>query len=113
MNRLIVELQNRRTQVLTKFRSDDRRVKEVDQQLRNTRAALDKASKETATEQSTDLNPLRQSLETELARGRVDQAGAAGRREMLAGQVKQYEAQLSRLAGITSEYEDLARQKKQ
>jgi uncharacterized protein involved in exopolysaccharide biosynthesis len=113
MNTLIVELQNRRTQLLTKFRSDDRLVKEVDQQLRNTRAALDKASKETATEQSTDLNPLRQSLETELARGRVDQAGAAGRREMLAGQVKQYEAQLSRLEGITAEYEDLARQKKE
>ena len=113
MNTLIVELQNRRTQLLTKFRSDDRLVKEVDQQLRNTRGALDKASKETATEQSTDLNPLRQSLETELARGRVDQAGAAGRREMLAGQVKQYEAQLSRLEGITAEYEDLARQKKE
>jgi len=113
MNTLIVELQNRRTQLLTKFRSDDRLVKEVDQQLKNTRAALDKASKETATEQSTDLNPLRQSLETELARGRVDQAGATGRREMLAEQVKQYEAQLSRLEGITAEFEDLTRQKKE
>jgi uncharacterized protein involved in exopolysaccharide biosynthesis len=113
MNTLIVELQNRRTQLLTKFRSDDRLVKEVDQQLKNTRAALDKASKETATEQSTDLNPLRQSLEAELARGRVDQAGAIGRREMLAGHVKLYEAQLSRLEGITAEYEDLARQKKE
>ena len=113
LNTLIVELQNKRTQLLTKFRSDDRLVKEVDQQLRNTRTALDKASKETATEQSTDLNPLRQTLEAELARGRVDQAGAAGRREMLAGQVKDYETQLSRLEGITAEYEDLARQKKE
>ena len=113
LNTLIVELQNRRTQLLTKFRSDDRMVKEVDQQLKNTRVALDKASKETATEQSTDLNPLRQTLEAELARGRVDQAGAAGRHEMLVGQVKQYEAQLSRLEGITAEYEDLSRQKKE
>ncbi len=113
LNTLIVELQNKRTQLLTKFRSDDRLVREVDQQLKNTRAALDKASQETATEQSTDLNPLRQTLEAELARGKVDQAGAAGRREMLAGQVKDYEAQLSRLEGITAEYEDLARQKKE
>lgn len=110
LNTLIVELQNRRTQLLTKFRADDRLVKEVDQQLRNTRAALDKASKETATEQSTDLNPLRQALETELARGRVDQAGASGRHEMLVGQVKQYEVQLSRLEGITAEYGALNRQ---
>ena len=113
LNTLIVELQNRRTQLLTKFRADDRLVKEVDQQLKNTRVALDKASKETATEQSTDLNPLRQTLEAELSRDKVDQAGAAGRHEMLVGQVKDYETQLSRLEGITAEYEDLSRQKKE
>ena len=113
LNTLIVELQNKRTQLLTKFRADDRLVKEVDQQLKNTRVALDKASKETATEQSTDLNPLRQTLEVELSRDKVDQAGAAGRHEMLVGQVKDYETQLSRLEGITAEYEDLSRQKKE
>jgi uncharacterized protein involved in exopolysaccharide biosynthesis len=113
LNTLIVELQNRRTQLLTKFRPEDRLVKEVDQQIKTTRAALEKASKETATEQSTDLNPLRQTLEAELARGRVDQAGATGRHEMLAGQVQQYEAQLSRLEGITAEYENLNRKVKE
>ena len=113
LNTMIVELQNRRTQLLTKFRPDDRLVREVDQQIKTTRAALEKASKETATEQSTDLNPLRQTLETELARGRVDQAGAEGRYEMLAGQVGHYEDQLSRLEGITGEYEDLNRKVKQ
>jgi uncharacterized protein involved in exopolysaccharide biosynthesis len=110
---MIVELQNKRTQLLTKFRADDRLVREVDQQIRTTRAALDKATGETATEQSTDLNPLRQTLETEQARARVDQAGAQGRLEMLAGQVAQYENQLSRLEGITGEYEELNRKVKQ
>ncbi|HEX9628527.1 MAG TPA: hypothetical protein VF961_00790, partial [Pyrinomonadaceae bacterium] len=103
----------KRTQLLTKFRADDRLVREVDQQIRTTRAALDKATGETATEQSTDLNPLRQTLETEQARARVDQAGAQGRQEMLAAQVAQYENQLSRLEGITGEYEDLNRKVKQ
>jgi uncharacterized protein involved in exopolysaccharide biosynthesis len=113
LNTLIVELQNRRTQLLTKFRPDDRLVKEVDQQIRTTRAALERATNETATEQSTGLNPLRQSLETELARGRVDLAGAEGRHEMLLGQVAQYEAQLSRLESSTAPYEDLNRKVKQ
>jgi uncharacterized protein involved in exopolysaccharide biosynthesis len=110
---MIVELQNRRTQLLTKFRPDDRLVREVDQQIKTTRAALEKAAKETSTEQSTDLNPLRQTLETELARALVDQAGAEGRHEMLAGQVVQYETQLSHLEGITGEYEDLNRKVQQ
>jgi uncharacterized protein involved in exopolysaccharide biosynthesis len=113
LNTMIVELQNKRTQLLTKFRADDRLVREVDQQIKTTRAALDKATGETATEQSTDLNPLRQTLETEQARARVDQAGAEGRQEMLAAQVDQYENQLSRLEGITGEYEDLNRKVKQ
>ena len=113
LNTMIVELQNKRTQLLTKFRADDRLVREVDQQIRTTRAALDKATGETATEQSTDLNPLRQTLETEQARARVDQAGAEGRLEMLAAQVAQYENQLSRLEGITGEYEELNRNVKQ
>jgi uncharacterized protein involved in exopolysaccharide biosynthesis len=113
LNTLIVELQNRRTQLLTKFRPDDRLVREVEQQIKDTRIALEKASQETATEQSTGPNPLRQTLESELARGRVDQAGALGRREMLAGQVQQYEVQLSRLEGITAQYEDLNRKVKQ
>ncbi len=113
LNTMIVELQNRRTQLLTKFRPDDRLVKEVDQQIATTRAALHKAVRETSVEQSTDLNPLRQTLETELARARVDHAGAKGRHQTLVGQVAQYEAQLSRLEGITAEYEDLARKVKQ
>jgi len=113
LNTMIVELQNRRTQLLTKFRPEDRLVREVDQQIKTTRAAMDKASSETITEQSTDLNPLRQTLETERARARVDQAGAQGRQEMLVGQVAQYESQLSRLEGITAEYEDLNRKVKQ
>lgn len=110
---MMVELQNKRTQLLTKFRADDRLVKEVDQQIRTTRAAMEKASRETATEQSTDLNPLRQTLETELARARVDQAGALGRLEMVSKQVGEYEGQLSRLEGITAEYENLNRKVKE
>ncbi len=113
LNTMIVELQNRRTQLLTKFRPEDRLVKEADQQISTTRAALEKARGETVTEQSTDLNPLRQTLETERARARVDQAGALGRQEMLASQVSQYESQLSRLEGITAQYEDLNRKVKQ
>jgi uncharacterized protein involved in exopolysaccharide biosynthesis len=113
LNTMIVELQNRRTQLLTKFRPDDRLVKEIDQQIATTRAALQKAVRETAVEQSTDLNPLRQALESELARARVDHAGTKGRLQMLVGQVQQYETQLSKLEGITAEYEDFARKVKQ
>ncbi|MCU1268087.1 MAG: lipopolysaccharide biosynthesis protein [Acidobacteria bacterium] len=113
LNTMLVELQNRRTQLLSKFRSDDRLVRELDREISTTRAALEKASKQTATEQSTDLNPLRQTTDAELARVRVDQAGAQARHWILAGQLRDYEVQLSRLEGSTSEFQDLTRRVKE
>lgn len=113
LNTMLVELQNRRTQLLSKFRSDDRLVRELDKEISTTRAALEKAATQTATEQSTDLNPLRQVLDTELARARIDQAGAQARQSILAGQLRDYEVQLSRLEGSTSEFQDLTRRVKE
>ena len=113
LNTMIVELRNRRTQLLTKFQPTDRVVKEVDDQIRTTTEALQKASKTTASEEATDVNPLRQSLEAELARAKVDQAGRIALRKNLSEQVVLHEAQLTRLAGATAIHDDLARQVKQ
>jgi uncharacterized protein involved in exopolysaccharide biosynthesis len=113
LNTMIVELQNRRTQLLTKFRPEDRLVREVDEQIRTTREALVRAEQKTAVEENTDLNPLRQILETELSRARLDQAGARARRETLAGQLQQYEGALKKLEGDTATHNDLQRQVKE
>jgi len=60
LNTMMVELQTRRTQLLTKFKPDDRLVREVDEQIRITREALEKAERKSAVEEATGLNPLRQ-----------------------------------------------------
>src|SRR5260370_8288885 len=98
---MIVELQNRRTQLLTKFRPDDRSVREVDEQIRTTREALVKAEQKTAVEEATDLNPLRTSLETELSRAKLDQTGAQARRETLTVQLQHNHASLKKLQSDT------------
>ena len=113
LNTMIVELQNRRTQLLTKFRPDDRLVRELDDQIRNTREALTRAEGKTAVEEATDLNPLRQMLETELSRARLDQTGARARHDTLSGQLQQYEAALKKLESDTGKHDDLKREVKQ
>ena len=113
LNTMIVELQNKRTQLLTKYRPDDRLVREVDAQIKTTQEALSKAEGKTSIEEATDLNPLRQTLETELSRARLDQAGAKARRDTLAGQLQQYDAALKKLEGDTTRHDDLQRQKKE
>src|SRR5882672_2049483 len=113
LNTMMVELQNRRTQLLTKFRPDDRLVREVDEQIRTTKAALAKAESQTSTEQATDLNPLRQTLEGEYSRARLEQTGAQARRDTLAAQLRDYEGELRKLEGDTTRHDDLQRQKKE
>ena len=63
LNTLLTELQNKRTELLTKFRADDRMVKQVDQQLIDTRKALESAASLSATEEASDVNPIRQVTE--------------------------------------------------
>jgi uncharacterized protein involved in exopolysaccharide biosynthesis len=113
LNTMLVELQNRRTQLLTKFRPEDRLVREVDDQIRTTRAALTKAEGQTSVEQATDLNPVRQNLETEFSRARLEQTGAQARRDTLAGQLRDYESSLKKLEGDTVKHNDLQRQVKE
>ena len=113
LNTMMVELQNRRTQLLTKFRPDDRLVREVDEQIRTTKAALAKAESQTSTEQATDLNPLRQTLESEYSRARLEQIGAQARRDTLTAQLRDYQAALQKLEGDTTRHDDLQREKKE
>ncbi len=113
LNTMLVELKNRRIQLLAKFQPEDRIVREVDDQIRETSGALQKATGSTALEQASDINPLRQPLETELANVKVDQSGNVALRKNLSEQVQQYQGKLTDLAGATAIHNDLSRQVKQ
>jgi polysaccharide biosynthesis protein PslE len=112
LSTMLVELRNRRTQLLTKFQPTDRLVIEVEKQIKDTSAALDNATRMTSIEQSSDLNPLRQTLEAEMSRARLEQVGQQARRDDLAKQVAQYQAVLNRLEQATNAHGDLERQVK-
>lgn len=113
LNTMLVEFRNRRIQLLTKFQPTDRVVKEVDEQIATTTEALERAVKSTSSEEATDVNPLRMSLEADLAKAQIEQAGRLALKNNLTKQSQIYQEQLSRLAGATAIHDDLARQVKQ
>ena len=113
LNTMLVELRNKRIQLIAKYQPEDRVVREVDDQIRETSEALQKATKSTAVEQASDINPLRQPLETELANVKVDQAGNVALRTNLQEQVQQYQAKITGLAGSTALHNELSRHVKQ
>jgi len=110
LNTMLAELQNRRTELLTKFRPDDRMVQQTDQQILDTKAAMDRASKLTATEEATDVNPLRQSLEAELAKAQTNSAGLRARAASISRQVTEYRSSLGALENSTADDDQFLRE---
>jgi uncharacterized protein involved in exopolysaccharide biosynthesis len=106
---MIAELQNKRTELLTKFNADDRLIKEVDEQLANTQAALTNATVIVATEEATDINPTWQKLQIERADAALQLAGLRSRAERLRAQMGAYRSRAVSLAEATPGYETLAR----
>jgi uncharacterized protein involved in exopolysaccharide biosynthesis len=113
LHTMLAELHNRRTLLLAKFRPEDRLVQEADREIADTQAALDRATRLTGLEQATDVNPLHQALEIDLARLQAELAGLQSRRQSLARQSDTYSQQLVKLANATAAFDDLARTQKE
>jgi uncharacterized protein involved in exopolysaccharide biosynthesis len=113
LNTMLAELQNRRTELLTKFRPDDRVVQQLDQQISDTKAAMDRADGLVATEEATDVNPLRQSLDGELAKAELNATGLRARAGGLSKQIEDYERALGSLQHATPEDDQLLREIKE
>ena len=110
LNTLLVELQNRRTALLTNYKADDRTVLELDQQIATTNAALSDASRMAAHEETTDVDPAWQqlhkdSLETEIARQQAQAHQAS-----LISQLTSLKQDVANLQGLTVQFNNLEAQ---
>ncbi len=110
LNTMLVELRNQRIQLLAKYQPGDRLVREVDDQIRSTTEALNNAKKTTFQEQASEINPLWQSLQADLAKAKVEQNGRIALRKNLTEQVQNYGQELTQLEGTSVVHDNLTRQ---
>ena len=112
LNTMLAELQNRRTELLSKYRPTERVVTQLDQQIADTTKALQDALSRVSTEEASDINPLRQTLETELGRAEGNEAGLRGRIQSLRAQDNAYHDQLVKLDRLLPREQQLQREVK-
>lgn len=105
----LIDLQNKRAELLTKYDPQYRLVREVDQQLADIHAALERESQPRIADTSQAPNPLRQSLEAEALRLESQLGGLRARREALAGDLAEYRGRQARLESLTADHNDLER----
>jgi uncharacterized protein involved in exopolysaccharide biosynthesis len=109
----LMDLKNRRTEMASKFRTDDRLVVQLDSQIAETQAMLDKANSQSHTEETTDINVVRQLTEKDFMGDWIALAGLRARRDKLKQNLARYQTQLAHLAGATVQHEALLRKVKE
>ena len=106
---LLIDLGNKRTELLTKYDPSYRLVKEVDRELADAQASLERESAPRVVDQTNAPNPLRQSLEGDLLRTQSQMAGLRARRSTLSRDLAEYRGRQRRLESATADHNDLER----
>jgi protein tyrosine kinase modulator len=104
---LLVDLENRRTALLTNFKASDRTVQELDHQIATTKAALAGVSQTTAHEQSTDVDPAWQQLHTSYIQAQINRRQAAVHRASVVSELASLRQGLSGTQGLTVQFNNL------
>ena len=108
----VLELENKRTELLTKYDSGYRLVTEVDKQIEDTRRMLAQEQQARVVDRTNALNPLRQSLKVDLLRTETELAGLMAKRDKVAPDLREVRGSMLELERITAEHDDLARKVK-
>lgn len=109
LHTLMVQLQNKRTEALTKFNPTDRLVVELDQQIADTSSALERATKFSGLEEASDINPAWQALENERMKARLQFAGLESKSAQLKKELADMQSRTLQITEAGPRYEQLAR----
>ena len=106
---LLIDLGNKRTELLTKYDPSYRLVKEVDREIADAQVSLERESAPRVVDQTNAPNPLRQSLEGDLLRTQSQMAGLRARRSTLSRDLAEYRGRQRKLESATADHNDLER----
>lgn len=106
---LLVSLQNKRSEAVTRYRPEDRIIAELDAQIRVTQDAIEKSKNSPAQEVSSGSNPTFVSTESDFVRANAGYAGSVAQAESLQRQIKLDQTRLAQLGAATVSYDDLVR----
>jgi uncharacterized protein involved in exopolysaccharide biosynthesis len=113
LNTLIVELENKRTALLTNFKSSDRFVHELDEQIATTKAALNEAVASTARQKSTDVDPAWQLLHSNYVQTEITRKQSGVHRTIVASELAGLRQELGNVQELTVQFNNLEAQANQ
>jgi succinoglycan biosynthesis transport protein ExoP len=103
----LVELQNKRTSLLTGYEPTERIVQEVEQQISTVENQLDRLRSANAIETTSDINPLNLELKAQLAKAKIAGSALATQRREIEMQKHAFLAKLTDLEAKSSQFDNL------
>jgi uncharacterized protein involved in exopolysaccharide biosynthesis len=109
MKSTLLTLELKRTELLTKYDSAYRPVQEVDKQIADTRAAIEKEEKAPMREETIDQNPTHEWVKVELAKAETELAGLKAKADANEATLRRYRASAGELQEASITHQDLLR----
>jgi len=104
---LLVQLQNRRTELLNRYQPTDRLVVEIDKQIENTGSALRRMTQGRQSEDTTDVSPAWQQVRTGQVQAIVEKQAVRSRIGSLTADLAQLRKQLAQVQPLFVKYNEL------
>ena len=105
----LMDFENERTELLSRYEPGYRLVQEMERKIRDTRAALDQAQSKSVVDETQSLNPLRQAVEGDYLHTQAEVAGLRARSDELLTKLRTHQRRQSSLERITAEHDALDR----
>jgi uncharacterized protein involved in exopolysaccharide biosynthesis len=106
---MLMNLELKRTELLTKYQPTYPLVAEVDKQIADTHASIEREEAKPLREETTDQNPTYAYVSTELAKAKADYSGLQARAVAMEGIIGMYKAQATQLEQKGIQEQDLQR----
>ena len=113
LNTALVELQNRRSELVRLYPATDRQVVEINEKIATTQRAIAVAASHPAAENSSDVNPVWQQLRSQVANSSGELSGLTAQHAELAGELKTAQERLRELEDATGLNAELQRRLEQ
>jgi uncharacterized protein involved in exopolysaccharide biosynthesis len=108
----LLNLKLKRTELLSKYQPTYRPVQDVEQQIAQTEAAIAAAQSAPIKDETTDVNPTHEWVDSELAKARAELRSLESRAASLSGAVETYDQQAQHMDAEQIKYADLVRNAK-
>ncbi|GAA3755225.1 exopolysaccharide transport family protein [Terriglobus aquaticus] len=105
----LVDLENRRAELVRRYAPSDRQILELDDKIANTKLAISDAASKPAAENATEVNPVYQQLSTAVAMSQGELTGLQAQRSVLQHQFDQAQNRLDELEKSTTDVNALKR----